>query len=187
MSLESSENGTISPQAQQRAAQFQQALDKRAAQKNDRSAWKRSKKIFRKLAPVLGASAADISRIHRDNVENYEEAIQSTYDCWDYFTYPRLLVRNTIMKWLIGSENILESEVWKYLVRESLHQPSPKILFQTKPDDVWVLMLDDLSHTASLRPTIVIPTKQDGRNAVIISIDVFLKERENDEAIREEN
>lgn len=113
--------------------------------------------------------------------DDYEGVLKSALGCEEYTVYPRLLVRNTIMKWLIGSDNILEAEIWKYLVKGAREFPSPKILFQTKPKDVWVLMLDDLSHTATLRPTIVIPTMQDGRNAVILSVDVFIEERDNGE------
>jgi len=163
-----------------RAQAFRQAVDKREKERGDRSAWRRSEEIYRRLAPVLGVEPAEISRIHREYVDDdYEEVLKESLDCPEYSVYPRLLVRNTLMKWLIGSESVLEAEIWKYLVRSAREHSSPKILFQTKPKDVWVLMLDDLSHTATLRPTIVIPTAQDGRNAVILSIETFIKEREN--------
>ena len=163
-----------------RAQAFRKALVKRSKGTKERAAWKRSREIYRALAPAFDIAPAAVSRIWLDNADaEYEEVFKEKYDLWEYSVYPRLLVRNTIMKWLIGSENIIETAVWKYLVKASREAAAPKIIFQTKPKDIWVLMLTDISHVATLNPQIVIPTSEDGLNAVILSLSVFLKERQH--------
>lgn len=110
--------------------------------------------------------------------EEYEEVFKSTYPCaQEYSVYPRLLVRATLIKWLIGSENMIEAEIWKYLTKRSQEFPDAKILFQTKPKDTWVLRIDDVHCVTTLNAQIVIPTSMDGMNVVIESMGVYLKGR----------
>jgi hypothetical protein len=145
-------------------------------QQKDKAFWTRSKKIYRSIAPAFNVSPAEVSRIWTEHIEDdYEEVFCAEYGLEGFAIYPRLLTRNTVVKWLLGTNNILESELWSFL-RRRLGDVSPKIIFQTKPADVWVLMEADVSHTATLNPRILIPTSGDIGDIAILAVNIFLKE-----------
>jgi hypothetical protein len=127
---------------------------------------------------VFGVSSADVSRIWRDHHdENYEEVFRESCGFDDFVLYPRVLVRNTIAKWLIGSANIIEAELWTFLRKQTQELDSPKIIFQTKPDDIWIMMFSDISNVATLNPRIIVPTGGSSPDVSILSIATFIKEQ----------
>jgi hypothetical protein len=174
MSSESSENEHISHRESVARLFRDQRKQDRQRQK-DKAFWHRSKKIYRSIAPAFQISPAEVSRVWTDHIDDdYEAVFCETYGLDGFSIYPRVLLRNTVMKWILGTDNILESELWSFLRKR--HKEDPKIIFQTKPTDVWVLMGADVSHTATLNPRILIPSSGSATDVVILSLNVFLKE-----------